>query len=349
MAKKKVIKTLERRAAAGSKRAARRLANKTGGGKKPGKGKGSPMPTGPIGSTGSSTGAGTPFVTPPKTPFPQINKAAGKAAGVLGVGSSIGKELLPEVFAGGSGLDRATLERVQPHTTDFSNINQYLQPSVDDAMGFRDDTAGRYDELLGMRRDRLGGLDTAENMALKESLHRDIDRQRQGALRDVARTPGLGAGASFAQRRAIGRDASDAGIGANRQLLLDNVNIRRQALGDFEGTTGARTAALGSANDRVAGLRGLQATGRQATDQFNSGVKTAADQFNSTGKFAVDQFNAGQQKAELGARVGAVSTGTGLLGDERDNIAAKKKQDELLAFLKERDQTLFNQAQGLFG
>lgn len=301
------------------------------------------------GGTGSSTGTGTPFVNPPDTGFKNIDKAGDKAAGVLGVGSSIGRELLPEVFEGGSGLDRTTFNTITPDKLSFNAINKYLAPSTQDAVGYRADQTSRYDELLGLNRDKLGGLNAAENQGLKESYYRPIDRERATALRDVARTPGLGAGASFAQRRALGRDYGDARLGAERQLLLDNVGVKRQALQDYGSAMGQRASVLGTAEDRVAANRGLQATARQNVDVGNVNNKLASDQFNSIGNFQSDQFNAGQQGKELAARVGAVATGTGLLGDERDTIAARKKKDELLAFLKERDESLFNQAQSLFG
>jgi hypothetical protein len=163
-----------------------------------------------------------------------------------------------------------------------------------------------------MRRDKLGGLDAQENSALKDSLYRDIDRQRAGAMRDVARTPGLGAGASFAQQRALQRDYGDQANAASRQLLLDNIALKRQALGDFEGTTAARQSGLAGMEDRMAGFRDAQAATRMG----------------------VDQFNAGQQGLELAARTGAFSTGAGLVKDEQDRIDAKRKQKKLLKFLK---------------
>lgn len=332
MAKRKVRNTLRRGAEAGSERAARRLKNK-------------------FGETLTASGGGgsaTTASTLPKTKFKQLNKAGAKAGGMLDLGSSLGKAIAPEVFPGGSGLDRATFESITPGQLDFNAINQYLQPSVADAQGLRDTTAGQYDEVIGLRRGALGGLNAAENQALKESLFRDIDRGRAGAMRDIARTPGLGSGASFAQRRALGRDYRNAADQANRQLLLDNINLKRQALGDFEGSVAGRGTAVGAATDRLAGLRGFQAQARQNVDNTNISNRLTADQFNSTGRFAVDQFNAGQQGKEIAGRVGAISAGTGLLGDERDNIQARKKKEELLAFLKERDENLFNQAQALF-
>lgn len=310
-----------------------------------------------------------------------IRQAGRNAQVVLNKGTNIGQDILPEVFPGGSGLDRidfqnisperVSFDSITPERADFSKINQFLQPSVDEALAYRNDTTGLYDELLGLRRDKLGGLNAAENQALRDSLYRQIDRERQGALRDVSRTPGLGAGAAFGQRRALGQDYRNAALDADRNLLLTNIDLKRQALNDLEGTTGARQSALGSAADRISALRGLQATAQQATDQFNANNKLTADQFNSTGKlnagqfnannalaasqfnstgqFNADQFNAAQQKDELAARVGAISAGTGLVGDERDRAQAEKIRKQMMDFLRERDQSLFNQAQTLFG
>jgi hypothetical protein len=277
----------------------------------------------------------------------RILKSGKKAKKLLKQGRQVGKQLLPQLF--NKGLDRAEFERIEAPKVDFENVNKYLQPSVDDAIGFRGDTTAKYDELLGLRRNELGGLNTAENQILKEGLFRDIDRQRAGAVRDVARTPGLGTGSTFAQKRALGRDYGDQAIGANRQLILDNVDVRNRALNQFEGTVANRTGAIGGANDRVSALRGLQATGQQATDQFNANNQLNTSQFNSTGQFTVDQFNAGQQSKELGAKVGAISAGTGLVNDERDAFSAKQQQEKLLKFLEERDARLAQQAKGLFG
>lgn len=279
----------------------------------------------------------------------RIKTAAKRADLIINKGTQVGQNILPEVFPGGSGLDRIKYAPVAAQKVNFEDINQYLTPSVQEAQSFRDDTANRYDELVNLRRAKLGGLDAAENQGLKESLFRDIDRQRAGALRDVNRTQGLGAGGAFAQRRAVGRDYGDASLRANRDLLMQNIDIKRQALGDFENTVGGRQQALGSAGDRISALRGLQATARQSTDQFNTNNQTAADQFNASNQLATDQFNAGQQKAELGARVGAISAGTGMVGDERDAIAAQKQKKKLLDYLAQRDDKLFQQAQALFG
>jgi len=279
----------------------------------------------------------------------QIRKANRTASNLVAKGSALGKTLLPEVFEGGSGLDRVGFQPIKPGTMNFADINQYIQPSVQDAIARRDDTTGRYDELVNLRRDKLGGLDAAENQALKESLFRDIDRQKTGALRDVARTPGLGAGASFGQRRALSRDYGNQALQANRQLLLDNVNLKRQALTDFEGTTGARQSALTQADQSLAGLRGLQGQAAQNVGQFNITNAMGADQFNANTQLAAQQFNAGQQGKELASKIGAISSGTGLIGDERDRIIAEREKKKMMEFLNQRDQQMFSQAQSMFG
>ena len=303
-----------------------------------------PVPTGPI-----SPFTGSPTLELQPTGLKQLDKSAGKASDLMNTGATIGQNLLPEVFAGGKGFDRLNYNAVTPERLDFNSINQYIQPSVNDAQSFRDDTAGRFDELVGMRRAELGGLDTAENQALKESLFRNIDRQRQGAMRDVARTPGLGAGASFAQRSALGRDYGNQAMQAERQLLLDNIALKNQNLGAFEGTVAGRQGAVGNANAALAGLRGLQGQVQQGTQQYNANAGNAAAQFNAQNQLATDQFNAGQQQSELGARIGAVSTGTGLVNDERDRLQAANTQQKMLDFLRELEAMKFNQAQQLFG
>lgn len=282
-------------------------------------------------------------------PLRQLKKANKLATKLLNKGTQLGQSLLPEVFPGGGGLDRVGFQTVTPQKMSFSDINQYIQPSVGEAQAFRDDTAGRYDELVDLRRQKLGGLDAAENQALKENLFRTIDRERAGAMRGVAQNPNLGAGAAFAQRRSLGRDYRDAALNADRQLLLENIGIKDRALQGFEGAVAGRQSALSSAGDRINALRGMQAQAQQGTQQFNIGNQLAADQFSSTGLFNAGVFNAGQQGKELGAKIGAISTGTGMIGDERDKIVAQQEKQKLMEFLKQRDETMFNQAQMLFG
>lgn len=281
--------------------------------------------------------------------YPRLKKAGKRGKKLLKKGTKLGSKILPEVFEGGSGLDRVTFDPIKANSLNFNDINSYLKPALAEATGAKSDINTRYGELMDLNRAKLGGLEANENQALRESYYRPIDRERQGALRDVARTSGLGAGAAFGQKRALGRDYADARLGAERQLLLDNVGVKRQALQDFGGVVDNRNSALSTAVDRIAGVRGLQASAKQNVGQFNINNQISADQFNSTGQFGAKTFNAGQQKGELGAKVGAISTGTGLIGDERDKIGAKKTQDELLAFLKERDENLWSQAQSLFG
>lgn len=247
----------------------------------------------------------------------QINKATNRAEQVMASGTQIGQNLLPEVFEGGSGLDRTgfnavtadqiaagstqfnpvTAGSVAAQQVDFGRQNQFLAPSVGEAQALTGDTRGQFDSLLGMRQGRLGGLDAAENQALKESLFRDINRQRAGAMRDVARTPGLGAGASFAQRRALERDFGNQAVDANRQLLLDNVGIKERALDSLQNTVGARQSMLGSEADRIAALRGLQAQSIANTDQLNSAQDLASQQFNVANTLNADQFSAQGQLA----------------------------------------------------
>jgi hypothetical protein len=310
-----------------------------------------------------------------------IKKALNLAGSVIDAGEGIGSKLLPEVYPGGKGLDRITpgtltAGTINPTTIkagvlDFNALNKFLAPSVKEAQFLANDTRNKYDYLLNLRKQKLGGLDATENQALKESLFRDIDRQRTGALRDVARSgrAGVGAGASFAQRRALGRDYGDQAVGANRQLLLDNINIKRQALGDLEGTTKERAGLLGDSLSRVSDLRKLQADARGrvdetninnafAADKFNAVNRLTADQFNTSnnlvaGQFNIgnkidaDKFNAGQQATELGVRVGATSTGAGLTQDERDRLGASEKLDKLLKFFKRQEEDNFARLQGL--
>lgn len=310
-----------------------------------------------------------------------VNRASKLAGRLLDQGDILGSRIVPEVFPGGEGLDRVTpgtvtagqvsAGTITPGSLDFNRLNKFLAPSVNEAKYFANDTRTKFDELINLRKQKLGGLDAAENQALKESLFRDIDRQRSGAMRDAARAGarGLGAGASFAQRRALGRDYGDAAIGANRQLLLDNVNIKRQALNDLEGTTGARTNAISGALDKLSNLRAGQANlagdvgrfniqNQLAADQTNVANQLAANQsnvqnsmlanqFNVQNQLNADQFNAGQQATELGSRVGAVNAGIGLTEAQIAQLEADRKLQKMLSFIKSSEEDNFNRLQGI--
>jgi hypothetical protein len=283
-----------------------------------------------------------------KKSIKKVNQGSKVAQKVLDKGTALGQQILPELFSG-SGLDRHTFNPIKAQMVTDAGANKYLNPAVADAQKFQGDTAGRYDEILDMRRARLGGLDTAENQALKESLFRNVDRQRAGAMSQVSRNPNLGAGASFAQKRAIGRDYGEQALQAERELLLENINQKRQALADFEGSTTARQGAVASAGDRTNALRGQQAQNAQGVATLNAGNQMTADQFNASGALQTTQFNADQQGKEIAGRVGAVSTGAGLVLDERDKLKAEEEKRKTMDFLAMRDQQVFNQAQSLFG
>ena len=140
----------------------------------------------------------------------------------------------------------------------------------------------------------------------------------------------------------------DAGIGANKQLLLDNIAIKRQALGDFEGAVGLRNSALTAADQNVGLARGAQGQAYADTTGFNITNKIAADEFNATGTQVSDQFNADQQGKEIAARVGAVATGVELTAAERAAAQTKKQREEYLAFLAQQDAAKLEAAKGLF-
>lgn len=244
-----------------------------------------------------------------------VQKAADRASGTLDAGIEAGSRI-----TGGVGFDKGLMRM------DEGRLQGFLDPAERALTGLRDRTGGAFDELEALRRARLGGLDTAEGQALKESLHRDIDRRRAAGLRDVARTPNLGAGASFAQRRALQRDFGDATDAANRQFMLDNFDIKRQALGDFEGTQQARADTMRGLEGDLANISGARAE-----------LGTLADKFNSQ-----------QELGELGVRTGAISAGTGLVKDEADDIRENKRFRRLQEFLKRRDDERFAQIQGMF-
>lgn len=278
-----------------------------------------------------------------------LTKGGRRADKVYDAGVSLGEKIAPELFNGG--LDRVTPGAVTPGQIDFNSLNNFFQPSVDQSERLNREGGVAFNRALSGRMDALGGLDAAENQALKEQYYRGIDRERAGAMTDIARAgaAGQGSAATYAQKRALSRDFRNNALQADRQLLLDNIGLKRQALSDFEGTAALRQNTLGAGLDRTAGIRGQQAATKLGVDSTNISNNMVANSQNVANQMAADQFNANQQLSEIGGRIGASAAGIGLVQDERDKIQGNKQIKTLLDFLRERDNANFSQIQSIVG
>lgn len=101
------------------------------------------------------------------------------------------------------------------------------------------DTARSQDvsDIIAKRRAGLEGLSAEENQALRERGSQGITRGTQTALRQLRgrqAASGVRGGTATAQQAAILSAGQQAKAGVERDLFLQNINQKRQALGDFE-------------------------------------------------------------------------------------------------------------------
>jgi len=113
----------------------------------------------------------------------------------------------------------------------------------------KDFSLGRISQPLGdentklrtLLEGRLGGLNAAENAALREQSFQGLNQQRQGDIRDlrgIQGAQGIRGPAAGAQQQDVFRQAADRGSDLEQQLLLRNLDIKRQAAQDFQGEVG---------------------------------------------------------------------------------------------------------------
>lgn len=159
-----------------------------------------------------------------------------------------------------------------------------------------DPRSADMNQMLALMKDRLGGMTQQELQAEQESGLYNIDKQRAGEMEQYASIAGAngisgGAKASMEGQALRNADANQAAL--QRQLILDNVAQKNQALGAYSGAlTGQQGVELGigtynaNAADRDAALKmgmpfqvlsGMQ--GQNATDVSNffgsKGIDTA--------------------------------------------------------------------------
>ena len=101
----------------------------------------------------------------------------------------------------------------------------------------RQERSGDLADILQRRRDALGGLDSTEGNALREASLRGLTSQQQSSARNLRGSLGnLRGGAAAAAQADLANQGQNQRAQMEQDLLLQNVNIRNQALNDFEGT-----------------------------------------------------------------------------------------------------------------
>jgi hypothetical protein len=96
--------------------------------------------------------------------------------------------------------------------------------------------AAQNEKLRALLEGRLGGLGAGEGAALREQAFRGLGQQTQGdirALRGIQGAQGVTGPAAVAQQQNVFSQAADRGSDLEQQLLLRNLDIQRQAAGDF--------------------------------------------------------------------------------------------------------------------
>lgn len=98
--------------------------------------------------------------------------------------------------------------------------------------------AAENQKIRALLESRLGGLSSGEGAALREQAFRGLNQQRQGDIRDlrgIQGAQGVRGPAAVAQQQNVFSQAADRGSDLEQQLLLRNMEIQRQAAGDFSG------------------------------------------------------------------------------------------------------------------
>lgn len=232
-------------------------------------------------------------------------------------GSSIANTIAPDVFK------PDFLGRLDP-----DQYTAYLQDSMGGIQGTLDTFNSGNADVMARRKNALEGLNSSENTALRERASLGLDRGAMAQFDALARAQsggGMGAGTAFAQRRAIERDALTAKGQMEQDLLLKNVDIKNQALNQYD--------------------QGVQNT-------FNTqfGAQSALDALRARGAdtgLKIDQYNLDQKAKELAATTAATTAGIGLFQDARDDIKQQQTQNKLLEFLDMLDQRKYDSLMGI--
>lgn len=98
-------------------------------------------------------------------------------------------------------------------------------------------------DILARRKVGLSGLSAEENQALREDTFKDLQRDQDTASRaaraNLAST-GVRGGAALAAQVELAKNNAAQAVDLNRKLMLDNVNIRNNALNAYEQTYGTQ-------------------------------------------------------------------------------------------------------------
>jgi len=166
------------------------------------------------------------------------------------------------------------------------------------------ENAGMSSDILARRKSALAGLDAKENQALRERGVGDVNRGLQTnlrALRSSQGNSGVRGAAAQAGALAAAKQAQDAKQNLARELILENVNQKRSALGDYEGSVG-RDAAVKQAIQRANLERVNKEKLGQVSTELGYGSLGATDRSNALGNYWQQAYlnSANNQAANAG-------------------------------------------------
>ena len=228
-----------------------------------------------------------------------------KMSNQLAKGAAVGQELVDRFLPDISALGTLDASRA-PETQNL--INQQS--------AFATQAAQRSPEMaaaITRAEQGLGGLNAAENDALRAQAFQSLDRQFQAGNRALARAQGrsgVQGAAATGQFRDLARERLGATQGLERDILLQNIAIqdqRRNALANL--ISGTEAAEFGRGQQSLGQLQALTQAA-QASEQ------------------AREQFNLGQQANLLAGQQGLFFGGMGLFEGKRNALANQRAAEE---------------------
>lgn len=165
------------------------------------------------------------------------------------------------VFGGGSTETAPVVQASSQFPTYEEYVAQQLagaQPIQDKIQGivdkyYSEGSLGRVDQplssemadILARRKSALEGFSAQENEALRAKMLEEIGRGEQTALRQlrgIQGSSGIRGGLASAQQANILKAADDAKTQAERDLFIQNILQKQNALGSYEQTVGSQSA-----------------------------------------------------------------------------------------------------------
>lgn len=139
------------------------------------------------------------------------------------------------------------------------------------------DTSGIPAQIMALRQRALQGMSDTEEGKARESFLTGIQGTLSGASSDLARrqsASGVTGGVAFAQQQALNNAALGARAGAERDLYMRDMDLRRKALDELQGYTGSER--YGNIASILAGRQlGMQQSAQDQNAQYQQDLLEA--------------------------------------------------------------------------